>query len=268
MKTYSWLKDSMLVIGLATIMTIILTSPGYTQDTLKKNPKTILKLKIIKDENGEKTVIDTTITSAKSLDQGEINEIIVNLDENMKGLDAGLKELSLSLSEMNLPDSGMMDSIRKMTDRIRIMSKNFKSPHFKMHAQPGGFDYNFDFDMPEPPESPERPNPPGEHRHHFESRVEPFDIEPPAIRKGEGSLLDLLRDIPMDRIRNFNIKEKKNGTRITIDVDREPVLGFPRSTERTIIIRPGKGHAPGSLHESDRHKKVIIKSETEDPDEL
>lgn len=260
MKTYSWLKNSMLVISLATIMTFIPTFPGYTQDTLKKNPKTTLKLKIIKDENGKKTVIDTTITSAKSLDPGEINEIIVNLDENMKVLDVGLKELSLSLSQMNLPDSGMMDSIRKMTDRIRIMSKNFK-----WHNQPGRFDYNFDFDIPEPPESP---NPPGEHRHHFESRVEPFDAELPSMRRGEGSLLDLLRDIPMDRIRSFNIKEKKNGTRITIDVDREPVLGFPRSSERTIIVRPGRGQAPESLPESDRHKRIIIKSDTEDPDEL
>ena len=229
MKTYSWLKDSMLVIGLATIMTIIMTFPGYTQDTLKKNPKTTLKLKIIKDENGKKTVIDTIITSDKSIDSRVINVIIDNLDENMKGLDEGLKE---------------------------------------WHNQPGGFDYNFDFDVPEPPEPPEAPNSPGEHRHHFDYRVEPFDVEPPAIRRGEGSLLDLLGDIPMNRIKSFNIKEKKNGTRITIEVGREPVLGFPRSSERTIIVRPGRGHAPGSLHESDRHKRVTIKSDTEDPDEL
>ena len=270
MKTYSWLKDSMLVIVLATIMTIALTSPVFSQDTLKvkKNPRTVLKLKIIKDENGKKTVIDTTITSSKSLDSGEINDIIANLDDNMKGMDEGLKELDLSLSHMKLPDSAMMDSIRKMTARIRIMSKNFKSPHFKWHNQPGGFDYNFNFDTPELPEPPEPPCPPDEHRHHFDFRVEPFDNESPVIRRGEGSLLDLLRDIPMDRIRSFNIKEKKDGTRITIEVGREPLLGFPLSHERTIIVRPGKGNETSPSHESDRHKKVIIKSDTEDPDEL
>lgn len=268
MRTYSWLKDSILVIGLATIMTIILTFPGFTQDTLKKNPKTTLKLKIIKDENGKKTIIDTTITSSKSLDSGEIDEIIANLDDNMKGLDEGLKELNISLSQMKLPDSAMMDSIRKMTARIRIMSKNFKHPDFRWHNRPGSFDYNFDFDTPEPPEPPEPPETHGEHHHHFDWNVEPFDVEPPAMRRNDGSLMDLLRNIPMDRIKSFNIKEKKDGTRITIEVGHGSVLGSPRSSERTIIIRPDRGGTPAPQHESGRHKKVIIKSDPEDPDEL
>jgi hypothetical protein len=256
----------MLVIGLATIMIIILTFPGYTQDTLKKNPKTTLKLKIIKDENGKRTIIDTTITSNKSLDSGEVDEIIATLDDNMKGLDEGLKDLDISLSKMKFPDSTMMDSIHKMTDRLRtMMSKNFKSPHSRWHTQPGAFDYNFDFDTPEPPEPPE---PRGERHHHYDFRVEPFNMEPPSMRRNEGSLMDLLRNIPMDRIKSFTIKEKKDGTRITIEVGRGSVFGKPHSSERTIIVRPERGNAPGSHHESGRHKRVIIKSDSEDPDEL
>lgn len=268
MKTYSMLKDSILVIGLAAIMTIILSYPGFSQDTIKKNPRTTLKLKIIKDDNGKKTVIDTTITSSKSLDSGEIDEIIANLDGNMKGLDEGLKELNLSLSHMKLPDSAMMDSIKKMTDRIRIMSKNFRYPHFKWNTRPGGFDYDFDFDLPEPPEAPEPPSPPNMHRHHYNYHVEPFDEEPPAMRRGDGSLMDLLHNIPMDRVKSFNIKERKNGTKITIEVDRSPLLGYPRTHERTIIVRPDKGDASGPGHESRKSKKIIIRSDPKDTDEL
>src|ERR1035438_3856471 len=224
MKMYSRLKDSILVVSLATIMTIILAFPGFTQDTMKKHPQTTVKVKIINEENGKKTVLDTTITSSRSLDSGEIDEIIANLDENMKGMDNGLKELDLSLGKMNLPDSSMMDSIRKMTRNIRIMiDKNFKSPHMKWHSQPGGFDYNFDFDTPGPPEPPEPPEARGEHHRHFEYRAEPFEMEPP-VPQHDGSLMDLLRNIPMDMIKSFNIKEKKDGTKITIEVGHSSVL--------------------------------------------
>jgi hypothetical protein len=149
-----------------------------------------------------------------------MDEIIANLDENMKGLDEVLKE------------------------------------------------FNFNFEPPEAPEPPEPPEPRGDHHHHFDYRVEPFDREPPDMRRGDGSLMDLLHNIPMDRIKSFNIKEKKDGTRITIDVSHGPVLGSSHSSERTIIIRPESGNAPGASHGSNSHKKVIIKSESEDPDEL
>jgi hypothetical protein len=272
MKTYSWLKDSILVTSLSAFMTIILAFPVYSQDTIKKHPKTTVKLKIIKEGNGRKTVLDTTITSTKSLDSQELDEIISNLDENMKGLDEGLKEMDVTVNAMHFPDSAMMDSIRKMTKHIRVMvNNNFKSPHFRWHSQPGLFDYNFDFDTPEPPdapEPPEPPGPPGQHRHHFEYRSEPFDFDLPEMRRGDGSLMDLLRDIPMDRIKSYNIKEKKDGTRITIEVSRGPVLGSSHSSTRTIIVHPDKGSAPGASHGSEGHKKVIIKSDEGDPDEL
>jgi len=47
MKNNSWLQDSILVLGLATIMTIVLAHPVFSQDTVKKNPKTTMKISII-----------------------------------------------------------------------------------------------------------------------------------------------------------------------------------------------------------------------------
>jgi hypothetical protein len=268
MKNNSWLQDSILVLGLATIMTIVLAHPVFSQDTVKKNPKTTMKISIIRDDNGKKTILDTTITSSRRLDPDEMDEIIAHLDDNIKGLDEGLKELDINLGRMKLPDSAMMDSLMAMTGHMKMMMRKFGSPHFGWHHSPGAFDYNFDFDLPEVPEPPEPPAPDGEYRHHFEYQVDPFEGYAPDAGRGNGSLMELLRGIPMNRIKSFNIKEMKDGTKITIEVGHEPVLGSRHLREETIIVHPDGSVSSGRHHDKGKTKTIIIKSDPEDNDKL
>jgi len=264
MKTRSWFYDSILVIGLAAVFSFVLVHPVSAQDTIKKHSKTVITLKIVKDENGKKTVIDTTITTDKPLKSKELKAIVSDMGEDVKGENGDMDDFSFSFNGDEFPDSAFMDSIHKMTKDIRCMVRKLHGHHFDMDRFPGGFDYNFNFDLPEPPAPPDPPEAGwdfGDFQH-----PAPYPGHRQDMEKGPGTLSDLLGDIPLDRVKNFSIKEQKDGTKITIELDRGPVFAAPRSESKVIIIRPdGSVHSQG--HDRKMHKKVIIHSgDDKDPE--
>jgi hypothetical protein len=233
MKTYSYAKDMIMVIGLAVILTIFITKPVHSQDPLKKEPKTTINLKIVKDDNGKTTVIDTTFTTNDSFDSDELHEMMGNLGDEMAGMGDDLKEWNFNINEMELPDSAMKDSLKKIRQKVIVLSKNFKSPHFKWNKTPHAYNYQYDFDVPCPPAPPMPPD-----CREFQGNFD-WDGDQGAFfrsNKSRGETLsDILGDIPMDRIKNYSIKERKGGKRIVIDVEDAPLISHPE--ERVIVIR-------------------------------
>ncbi|MCX6251129.1 MAG: hypothetical protein NTX61_10300 [Bacteroidetes bacterium] len=271
MKTKLNSKDFFLLICLALLTIFILSSRASAQDSLKKAPLSTVKIKISKDDNGTKTDYDTTFTTSKPMNSKELNESITKwerhwnrLDDRMKDLDKRMKRFNIEINDLDLPDSSMMDSIRKITDKVIIMGNCKGLPRILSEDDPDGFEYNFE--TPEPPEPPAIPGQHREFRNHFEFCNPPM---PPRFREfgnDEGGLIPLLRGIPLDRVKNFSIKEKRHGTRIIIDVDRAPVFNCPKSCQETIIIAPPRGTPQnGKVHRIE--KRVIIKDENSKKDE-
>ncbi len=274
MKTLFWLKDSTLILILAAVMTFMLTVPAHSQDTIKKNSKTVLSLKIVKDENGKKTVIDTTFTSDRPLSSKEMKALMSDLDENLNEPGDDGEDLGVFFDGIDLPDSGMMDSIRKMTDKYIVFGKDFMSRH-KGHGHQGYKNFDFDFDIPELPIPPEPPIPLDEHSFNIPRCFEYNDFMDNdqffgfhrGDRGGNGSVMDLLGDIPLDKVKNFKIQDKKNTRKITIEVERESYAPMTRTEKKVIIIR-SDNNSPHPDHDKKVQKKVIIKSGKEGTEKL
>jgi hypothetical protein len=81
---------------------------------------------------------------------------------------------------------------------------------------------------------------------------------------GGQTLSDIIGDIPMDRVKSYSIKDKKNGKRIVIDIEDAPLM---ERDNRVIILRNTPAVAPrGDRH--DRDVKVIIKTDDEGKSKL
>ena len=83
---------------------------------------------------------------------------------------------------------------------------------------------------------------------------------------GPGSLNELLGNIPLECVKSYSIKDRKDGKRIIIDIDDRPM---PGSREKTVIIRgTGKPAKMHYRHENpDRDVRVIIKTDKDDDKE-
>ena len=270
-------KDYFLLICLALLTIFIFTSHASAQDSIKKAQSSTIKIKISKDENGKKTDYDTTFTTNNKMDSKELNEMISKwerrqkrFDGNMKDMDKKMKELTIELNDLDLPDSAMSDSIKNMTKKMIIMGMGKEHPDFFYHFDPDESEYEYNIETPEPPEPPEPPDMDNRHkemRKHFKFRNSPM---PPRFREfenDEGGLMPLLRGIPLDRVKNFSIKERRHGTRIIIDVDRSPVFNSPRPRQETIIITTPEGNEHKGKPQR-IEKRVIIKDDDTKKDKL
>lgn len=203
-----------MVIGIAILMTIFLTRPAKGQDTPKKENKTTVKVKIIKDENGKETIIDTTFTTP-DFDSKELEEVVEQFQEGMKEADNELDHAHQMYFSMEFPDSAFKDSLHKIKDKVIVLKKGLKDKCVTIRRFPHG--YNFEYDIPCPPECP---------RH--SRNIERFDwSENPSfsekgifrLREHSQTLNDILGDIPMDKVKNYSIKNTKYGKRIVIDIE-------------------------------------------------
>jgi hypothetical protein len=107
------------------------------------------------------------------------------------------------------------------------------------------FDYNFDF--PERGEIPQR-------------LLREFGNE------NDRSLNDVLGDIPMDQVKSYSIQDTKDGKRIVIELNKEPLT---RHHKEVIILRSPR---PENTYKRDydkpqMKKKVIINNGDEDEEE-
>lgn len=225
MKTNSANFKIALAFGAAVVLTIFITRPVVSQETDKKESHKTITLKIVSDDNGKTTVIDTV---------------------------------------MELPDSGMVDSMKHEIEKVIELSKDGKHACVRVRKMPAGFNYDFDFPcLPECPmalkELEEFDWEGFEPGRDIEEDVWEEMAPGPQhriIRSGRNmqTLNDVLGDIPMDRVLSYSIKDRKNGKRIVIDLDDAPM--FERQNKVVIIREPGRMHRYGK--QPQRKMKVYM----------
>jgi hypothetical protein len=167
-------KDLLIISSLAVAITLVISVQGFSQDKKEpgKDDEKTITLKIIKDDNGKVTVIDTTITT-----EGNGKEL----------------QYEYTIRDLNREMEGFEDQMREMVNCEDVF-------------------------IPCPPMSPQ-----------FET---------------------LLQSIPMGKITGFQVKDRKGGKRIIIDIDDEaPVM----------IMAPyrHRGHSMGP-------KRIIIERDMDD----
>jgi hypothetical protein len=229
MKISSFKLKIALVSGAAALLAIFITHQAFSQEPAKKESSRKIVLKIVSDDNGKMTVIDTTIIGT---------------------------------------DDMMMDSINEEISKVIELNKDGRHMRVKVCKEPDGFNYNYELPCtPECMMDLERLEDlelPG-----MDRSMRDFEFEgmPPGaglriMRSGGNgqSLNDLLGNIPMDRVVSYSIKDRKHGKRIVIDLDDAPA--FERQ-DRVIVIRePGRMRS-GRNH-PDRRVRVIMNSEDGD----
>jgi len=255
MRTYTKFKQTAIVGGIGMFLLIFLQFPGYSQKADTKNDKEgTVRLKIIKDVNGKKTTIDTTF-NLKDKKGEEAYELFMK-ENDVPGdhHNKAMKNIEVQINDLAKLDSLNLDSLADQEKNIRIRIGDGK------HIQIEGLGNNDFFDIPEPPAPPVPPD--------AEQWMENEMPMAPEMEEGQGNLMDVLRSIPMNRIRNFSIKEQKHGTRIIIEVDRAPVLDFPPRQQRMMYMRHGNGrHHHGTFNSPGRERRIIIEKDNEHPGE-
>lgn len=251
-------RDILTIFGLSIALTIFITRPGFSQDTTKTKGDKKIKMvtRVVEDKNGKRLVFDTTINLDRRLKPGKEKQMMREFEIRFNDLDDQMKDLEVELNEMRLPDSGMMDSVQQLTERAMKLRGGPGNFHFRRNFSPRAFNYNYNFDIPE---LPERPQPLIE-EFYDENTPGEWNEETRRMFKGKGeSLNDLLGDIPMDRVKSYSIKDTKDGKRITIELNNEPLIEHHRDVIIIRSPRPDGRHGQGPRHQM--KKRIIIKNE-------
>lgn len=199
MKTYS-LKTGIAVFSVsAVILAFFIISPARGQEPVKKITREKVMVKVVTDDNGVRTVIDTTF---------------------------------------EMPDSMAMDSVKNEIERLVRIGKDAREQCFRFRGWPHEYSFDFqmpdlseyqkdlkeleEIELPEWDEQfPDRAAGEESLQHPRPSREHRMIIRTPDRKQ---TLSDVLGDIPMDRVISYSIKDRKNGKRIVIDLSDEPGL--------------------------------------------
>jgi len=220
-----------------------------------KNKDGKYNVRIVKEADGKKTIIDTVISSKGGIDSKEMEELMENIHVKLKDTEGKMKELELYFNSMN--DSLLSDSSGHHKYMFKFIGPSgCQNIHIKEF--PHAFDYNFEIpDVPEPPMPPEGFN------HEFFNQWTPGPQVLSIPKRGE-SLSDVLGNIPMSRVKSYKIIDKKGGKRIIIDLEDGPLF---ESGDRVIYLngagRPQR-HTGEMRHQKDM--KVIINSGADEKD--
>jgi len=251
-------RDILTIFGLSLALTIFITRPGFSQDTTKTKGDKKIKMvtRIVEDKNGKRVEFDTTINLDRKLKPGEEKQMMREFEIRIKDLDDQMKDLEVELNEIRLPDSGMMDSVQHLTERVMKLRGGPGNFHFRRNFSPRAFNYNYNFDMPDLPE------PPQPFIEEFNEENSPGMINEESSRMFKGrseSLNDLLGDIPMNNVKSYSIKDTKNGKRITIELNNEPLIEHRREVIIMRSPRPEMRHRQGQRQQM--QKRIIMKNE-------
>jgi hypothetical protein len=253
MKNFQKFKSITMVMLISGLLIFTLSFNVEAQNSSKnEGKKGVVVLKIKKDDNGKSTVVDTTFTISTPGGKEELEKYLKKHEVELEDLDEELDNIEVFVDMSDFPDSIATDSVLK---KVRIISRDIRSPHFKWHNREDGFDYSYDFDIPCPPDIPPPPFPGCEG---FEREFLPgHDMRVFRYDHKRQTLSDIIGDIPMDRVKSYSIKDRKNGKRIIIDIDDAPLR---ENQDRVIIIRD-RGKQPSRKDNNDRQMKVIINSD-------
>lgn len=204
----------MILTVFALALTLVFPAGSFAQDkTGQGKDEETITLKIVKDDNGKVTVIDTTITTKGKGKSMQYEYVIKDYEKEMAGLEDQMRDLEEDMKQFEVQvmvgdEMDDIDSIVWVGDSIKkhIVIRGMghprvmKAPHGEMFFGDEDciqkFNWNGDCEdvfMPRPPVSPQ--------------------------------LESLLQSIPMGKIIGFQIKDRKDGKRIIIDIDDEaPIL--------------------------------------------
>jgi hypothetical protein len=253
MKNFLKLKSIALVILITGLLTFTLSLNVTAQDSSKtKGKKGVVVLKIKKDNNGKTTVIDTTFTISTSGDHKELEEYLKKHEDELENLGEELDNIEVFVDIPDLSDSMPSDSV---IQHLKFIGKDIRSPHIRLKDSHGGFDYDYDFDIP-CPRYVSPPSFPGYDGYEGEFFTCP-DKRNFQWRNKEQTLSDIIGDIPMDRVKSFSIKDRKNGKRIIVDIEDAPLL----EKKEKVIIMSEPGGSQHKCSKSCRQMKVIINSD-------
>ena len=227
MKTNAINSKSTLLLIAAVLLAIFITRPVFSQEKAKKESYKKIVVKVVSDDNGKTTVIDTT---------------------------------------MEYPDSTMIDSIQNEISKVMTGGKGGRHNRIYMRKLPGGKESTFTIkctpdcrmDMKDMEDMDIEDMVSGQPMEDFDMPgMIPGQCQKMMHSGGNGQTLnDLLGEIPMDRVVSYKIKDTKNGKRITIDLKDAPLF---EQQSRVIIIRePGRnGH--DKVHQN-KQMKMYMKS--------
>jgi len=247
------MKKSIAFLILSGLMIMVFSFVSHAQepDTSKsKRAKVVLKIK--KDNKGMTTVIDTVFNLSAPGGQKEFEEAMKQYETEMDRLDDELKNIEVYVDIHDLSDSLISDSLIK---HLKIIEKDKGCHRFRWDTEPYGFDYGFEY-----------PCLPDIDAYYFGDNEELEEYYMPRhymrnfqFDNRNQTLSDLLGDIPMERVKSYKIKDRKNGKQIIIELEDGPII---EKSNRVIIIRePGK--SSGKKNEYNRQMKVIIDSDDE-----
>ena len=250
-----------LCIFFAGVLTSLFSLTSAAQDSSKtKSKKKMVVLKIEKDDNGKTTVIDTTFNINSPSGQKEFEEFLAKHKEELENIGDELENIDISVDMPDFPDSTAADS---MVKQFRFFADGARSPHYRLHNKYDGYDYEFDV-----PCLPDVDHSPFQGYEDFEGDFRPGrDMKVLRYNHDSPTLSDLIGDIPMDRVKSYSIKDRKNGKRIIIDIEDGQLI---HNQDKVIVIRePENPHHKKVSPE--RQMKVIIKTDdgkkSENPNE-
>ena len=200
------------IIGVAVIV-IFITWPASAQEEPKQDPKKTVKVKIVKDVNGKKTVVDTVFQTDRSIDSKEMQIMLKGVEKEMKDVEKEMKDVNYTFG-MSFPSECL-----ELSGCVPPMSWESRA---------------------------------GDHMRILSGE----DNEP--------TLADLLGDIPMERVKSYTIKDRKNGKRIIIEIDDAPLM---EKQDRVIYIQGNQRHPSTKVQmiKAPREMKVVV--ETDDKEE-
>lgn len=254
MKIFSIDPCRMFVTLMATILAIFITTPGRTQDKSTGSEKsgTTIHLKVVKDKDGKTTTLDTTINFSSPVDREEIREMIHKLKNDMKEMKLDIKNLGYDM-QLELEGIDGMDSLEKEMDQVIVLKNRGKGGDIRIHKGPRGYNYNYQFRCPELQDLSEWECP-GDAA--FDISIPRPDRRIMDLRRDEGgSLNDLLGDIPMDRVKSYSIKDRKNGKRIVIDLEDGP---WPVVRDHVVVIGGDRQRVQQRHTTGEKNVRVIV----------
>jgi hypothetical protein len=216
MKNISKNKSVAMVTGVIIMFAIFITKTTTAQDSRsneKGKEKTII-LKVVTDKDGEKTEIDTIFTIPEGSDFPEGIECMKKIREEMKGLEDEMKEIQIQMF-VDEPDSTLMDSLQKSVRKMVLITKGPKD-RIRIHCEKSG-EPDFDLDVPYKLEQLRKLD---EFGHQGLDRYwkDPDKRIYRFKNKGE-TISDIIGEIPMDRVRNYSVKNTKYGKKIVIEIE-------------------------------------------------
>jgi hypothetical protein len=248
------------------ICVILFSGMASAQNKKGDIPNKTVKIKVIKEKDGKKSVLDTTITGDGTLKDKDIDAMMAELEKDMKLLESDLKTIDMDVS-VTLSDSGNIDSLKSEIRKVIIRGNDCCKGRAEIDCLPHGYKFDFE-DIPGYFQGDGFEGNWGEadgNHFYFRSPGPDFGIMDPEGKNG-GTLGDLLGDIPMERVKQYSVKDTKHGKKITIEVENGPMFG---SRSQTIIIKdPSSKKSKKYRHEQPEHDvQVIIKSDKENNNE-